>query len=303
MPIRHATLHQLKIFDTLARHMSITRTAEALHLTPPAVSIQVKQLAEAAGEPLLEQVGKQLYLTDAGDMVAAACRDVLQRMELLGQELATMKSMEKGLLRVSIITTAKYFIPDLLGKFSRLHPGIEVSLYVGNRQGVLERLVNNEDDLYILGQPPEHLQVNATAFAPNPLVAIADPQHPLAGDANITAEQLENEAFILREQGSGIRLACERFFKERKVKLNTRMELGSNEAIKQTILARLGISFMAETTVHNELERGELVKLDVSGLPIVRQWYLAYPQQHRQTPAAKAFQTFLMAQFEQADKV
>jgi len=303
MPIRHATLHQLKIFDTLARHMSITRTAEALHLTPPAVSIQVKQLAEAAGEPLLEQVGKQLYLTDAGDMVAAACRDVLQRMELLGQELATMKSMEKGLLRVSIITTAKYFIPDLLGKFSRLHPGIDVSLYVGNRQGVLERLVNNEDDLYILGQPPEHLQVNATAFAPNPLVAIADPQHPLAGDANITAEQLENEAFILREQGSGIRLACERFFKERKVKLNTRMELGSNEAIKQTILARLGISFMAETTVHNELERGELVKLDVSGLPIERHWYLAYPQQHRQTPAAKAFQSFLMAQFEQADKV
>jgi DNA-binding transcriptional LysR family regulator len=303
MPIRHATLHQLKIFDTLARHMSITRTAEALHLTPPAVSIQVKQLAEAAGEPLLEQVGKQLYLTDAGDMVAAACRDVLQRMELLGQELATMKSMEKGLLRVSIITTAKYFIPDLLGKFSRLHPGIEVSLYVGNRQGVLERLVNNEDDLYILGQPPEHLQVNATVFAPNPLFAIADPQHPLAGTANITAQQLENEPFILREQGSGIRLACERFFKEHKARLNTRMELSSNEAIKQTILARLGISFMAETTVHGELERGELVKLNVAGLPIERHWYLAYQQHHTQTPAAKAFQAFLMAQFEEADKV
>jgi DNA-binding transcriptional LysR family regulator len=168
---------------------------------------------------------------------------------------------------------------------------------------VLERLVNNKDDLYILGQPPDHLQVNATVFAPNPLCAIADPQHPLAGVANITAQQLENEPFILREQGSGIRLACERFFKERKARLNTRMELSSNEAIKQTILARLGISFMAETTVHGELERGELVKLDVAGLPIERHWYLAYQQHHTQTPAAKAFQSFLMAQFEQADKV
>jgi DNA-binding transcriptional LysR family regulator len=168
---------------------------------------------------------------------------------------------------------------------------------------VLERLVNNEDDLYILGQPPEHLQVNATVFAPNPLFAIADPQHPLAGTANITAQQLENEPFILREQGSGIRLACERFFKEHKARLNTRMELSSNEAIKQTILARLGISFMAETTVHGELERGELVKLNVAGLPIERHWYLAYQQHHTQTPAAKAFQAFLMAQFEEADKV
>jgi DNA-binding transcriptional LysR family regulator len=302
MPIRHATLHQLKIFDTLARHMSITRAAEALHLTPPAVSIQVKQLAEAAGEQLLEQVGKQLYLTDAGNMVADACRDVLQRLELLGQELGTLQHMEKGLLRVSIITTAKYFMPRLLGEFSRQHPGIEVSLYVGNRQGVLERLVNNKDDLYILGQPPEHLQVSAVTFAPNPLVAIADPQHPLVGKKNIPVQRLEQEAFILREQGSGIRIACENFFRQHKVQLNARMELGSNEAIKQTILARLGISFMAETTVHTELQRGELVKLDVKGLPIERYWYLAYPQQRVLTPAAKEFQAFLMKKFERGSE-
>ena len=297
MPIRHATLHQLKIFDALANHMSFTRTAEALHLTPPAVSIQVKQLSEAAGLQLVEQVGKQLYLTTAGQTVAAACRDVFDRLELLGQELANQQQIEQGSLSVSIITTAKYFVPGILAQFSVQHPGIEVALFVGNRQSVLDRLANNRDDLYVLGRPPEGLKVIAEPFAPNHLVAIAYPDHPLAKEKNIDPARLSEFAFVLREPGSGIRLACERFFAEHKATINARMELGSNEAIKQTIMGKLGISFMAVSTVATELERGDLVKLDVQGLPIERQWFIAHPKQKVLTPAATAFQSFLTSQY------
>lgn len=296
MSIRRATLHQLRIFDTLAQHMSITRTAEVLHLSPPAVSIQVKQLAEAAGQPLVEQVGKKLYLTEAGRVVASACRDVSTRMERLNQELAALQGLETGSLRVAILTTAKYFIPQLLAQLSTRHPGIEVSLFVGNRQKVLERLAHNQDDLYILGQPPENLRVVAIPFRPNPLVAIAHAEHPLAGKKNISPVRLAEEPFIAREQGSGSRLSVEAFFRKHGTEPKKRMELGSNEAIKQTVAGKLGVSILSRTIVETELSRGLLTVLDVEGLPIERQWYLVYPEHHVLAPAALAFKEFLMSQ-------
>ncbi len=295
MSVRSATLHQLRIFDVLVQHMSITRTAEALHLTPPAVSIQVKQLAEAAGQPLIEQVGKKLYLTAAGEVVASACRDVAARMERLGQELAAIQGLEKGTLAVSILTTAKYFVPQLLGELSAKHTGIEVSLFVGNRKAILDRLAHNQDDLYILGQPPENLGVVSIPFAPNPLVAIAHPEHPLAAKKNISPKRLAQEPFIARELGSGTRLGCEAFFQRHGTAPRVRMELGSNEAIKQTVAGKLGISIVAKITVNGEIERGNLVILDVKGLPLERNWYLAYPENKILAPAAKAFKEFLMS--------
>ena len=296
MPIRRATLHQLRIFDALAQHMSITRTAQMLHLTPPAVSIQVKQLAEAAGQPLVEQVGKKLYLTEAGKAVASACRDVSARMERLVQELAAIQGLEKGTLSVSILTTAKYFVPQLLGQLSAQHPGIEVSLFVGNRKAILDRLAHNQDDLYILGQPPENLGVVTLPFAPNPLVAIAHPEHPLAGQKNIAPQRLAEEPFIARERGSGTRLGCEAFFQRHDTAPRVRMELGSNEAIKQTVAGRLGISIIAKITVEAEIARGNLAILDVEGLPLERQWHLVYPEHKVLAPAAQAFKDFLMSQ-------
>lgn len=293
MPVRHATLHQLKIFDTLARHMSVARTAEALHLTPPAVSIQVKQLSEAAGHQLLERVGKQLYLTSAGEAVAAACHDVFERLERLNQELAALQGLEKGVLKLAIITTAKYFVPRLLGDFCAQHPGIEVSLFVGNRQAALERLARNEDDLYVLGQPPEQAKVAAVPFAANPLVAIAYPEHPLAGVSDIAPSRLGREPFIAREQGSGTRLACEEFFRRHRTELKIRMELGSNEAIKQTVAGRLGISILSRSALRAELASGDIVQLDVVGLPLERRWYLVHAQEKLLTPAATAFHDFL----------
>ena len=296
MPIHHATLHQLKIFETLAHHMSVARTAEALHLTPPAVSIQVKQLAEAAGQPLLEQVSKQLYLTAAGVTVASACHDFFQRLERLAKELAALQGLERGSLKLAIITTAKYIVPRLLGDFCTQHSGIELSLFVGNRQAVIERLIRNEDDLYVLGQPPRNLKVTAAAFAPNPLVAIAHPQHPLVGETAIPPSRLGGEPFIAREEGSGTRLAYENFFRRYKTELKVRMELGSNEAIKQTVAACLGISILSHSAVRAELASGEIALLDVQGLPLERQWYLIYPEQKFLSPAAKAFQAFLTSQ-------
>lgn len=295
MTVRRATLHQLRIFDALAQHMSITRTAKALHLTPPAVSIQVKQLAEAAGQPLVEQVGKKLYLTEAGETVASACRDVSARMERLAQELAAIQGLEKGSLSVSILTTAKYFVPQLLGILSEQHPGIEVSLFVGNRTAILDRLAHNQDDLYILGQPPENLGVVSIPFAANPLVAIAHPQHPLAAKKKISPKRLAEEPFIARERGSGTRLGCEAFFQRNDTAPRIRMELGSNEAIKQTVAGRLGVSIIAKITVEAEVARGNLVILDVKGLPLERQWHLVYLENKVLAPAAQAFKEFLIS--------
>ncbi|MFZ1679569.1 MAG: LysR family transcriptional regulator [Rhizobiaceae bacterium] len=293
MPLRHATLRQFKVFETLAQHVSVVRTAEALHLTPPAVSIQVKQLAESVGHPLVEQIGKQLFLTAHGRLVALACRDIFDRLETLDQELAGLQGLERGALSVAIITTASYFLPRLLGDFCGEHPEIAVALHVGNRETILGRMERNEDDLYILGQPPDDARITAAAFAPNLLFAVATPQHPLAGKVAVTPERLAREPFLARERGSGTRLAAEDFFSRLGLRPSIRMELGSNEAIKQSIAGHLGYSILSESAVGGELDRGELVRLDVVGLPLKRQWYAAHPRTKVLSPATRAFFRFL----------
>ncbi len=293
MPLRHATLRQFKVFETLSQHESVVRTAEALHLTPPAVSIQVRQLADAVGHPLVEQIGKQLYLTAHGRLVALACRDIFDRLESLDQELAGLQGLERGTLSVAIITTASYFLPRLLGDFCGEHPDIAVALHVGNRETILGRMERNEDDLYILGQPPDDARISAAPFAPNLLYAVATPEHPLAGQTGVTPDRLAREPFLARERGSGTRLAAEDFFARLGLKPRIRMELGSNEAIKQSIAGHLGYSILSESAIRGELDRGELVRLDVVGLPLVRQWYAAHPRTKVLSPATRAFLRFL----------
>ena len=217
MPVQHATLHQLSIFDAVARHLSFARAAEELHLTPPALSIQVRHLSETLDQTLYEQIGKQIYLTAAGELVAKGCRDILTRLEGLSQELAALEGLERGRLRIAVLTTAKYFIPRLLGRFCAEHPGVEASLAVGNRTVLLKRLAQNLDDLYILGQPPEHIQAVAEPFAENPLVMVARPDHLLARFRRIEPARLAQESFILREPGSGTRLATEHYFEQQGV--------------------------------------------------------------------------------------
>lgn len=285
----HVSLRQLKIFEAVARHLSYTRAAEELFLTQPAVFTQVKQLEESVGLTLLERIGKRIYLTDAGGEVLATCRETLGALDRLEMRLADMQGLKRGRLRLAMVTTAKYLIPRLLGEFCVKYPGIEASLTVTNREKLLARIAANEDDLAILGAPPEGMDVVATPIAENPLVVIARNDHPLAGKKKISLQRIAEEPFIMREPGSGTRLATERFFAEHQLSLKVRMELGSNEAIKQAIAGGLGVSVLSRHTLTLEGSGGLLLPLDVSGFPLKRKWYVAYPRERHLSAVAKAF--------------
>ena len=291
--MKHATLRQLKVFESVARNLSFTRAADELHLTQPTVSIQLKQLTEIVGFPLLEQIGKRIFVTDLGRELLLVCHDTFEGLSRFEMLVSDMKGVKAGKLRVTVITTAKYFVPRLLGSFYARYPGIEVSLKVTNRERLLQRLANNEDDLYILGQPPEHIDVHAEMFLENPLVVVASCDHPLAGKSNISLQRLATEPFLVREQGSGTRLATERFFSEQDLSLKIRMELGSNEAIKLAVAGGLGIAVISAHTLALERNSDELSILDVAGFPIRRQWYVAYPADKRLTVVSSAFLDFL----------
>lgn len=283
------SLRQLHIFEAVARHLSYTRAAEELHLTQPAVFTQVRQLEDGVGLPLLERIGKQLHLTAAGREVLAACRETRDALERLEMRLADMQGLKRGRLRVAIVTTAKYLVPRLLGEFCARYPGIEAALTVTNREKLLARLAANEDDLVVLGMPPENLDVVALPIADNPLAVIARSDHPLAGKKAIPLERLAQEPFILREPGSGTRLAVERHFAQHGLALRVRMELGSNEAIKQAIAGGLGISVLSTHTLALEGDGGLLQPLDVKGFPLLRKWYVAYPSGKHLSSVAEAF--------------
>jgi DNA-binding transcriptional LysR family regulator len=293
MNLRHATLHQLRIFLAVARHNSFARAAEELHLSPPTLSLQVKQLSETVGQPLFEQLGKKIFLTATGQTLADACADIETRMERLSQDLAALQGVERGSLKLAILTTVKYTVPKLLGGFCAAHPGIEVAMLVGNRENLLQRLAANQDDLYIMGQPPDSMDVVCENFADNPLVLVAPPDHPLVGKKKISPKRLASEPFILREPGSGTRLTAERFFASQGVTLKNRLEVGSNEAIKQTVAGGLGLAVLSATTVVSELALGELVLLDVVGFPLIRRWHVVYPRGKRLSAATLAFKDWL----------
>jgi DNA-binding transcriptional LysR family regulator len=290
---RHATLNQLRIFLAVARHGSFARAAEALHLSPPTLSLQVKQLADTVGQPLFEQLGKKIYLTAAGHTLAEGCQDIEARMERLTQDLAALQGVEKGSLRLAILTTVKYTAPKLLGGFCAAHPGIEVAMVVGNRENLLQRLAQNQDDLYIMGQAPDGLDVVSEPWGDNPLVLVAPPNHPLATAKRISPQRLASEPFILREAGSGTRLSAERFFGQHGITLKNRLEVGSNEAIKQTVAGGLGLAVLSAHTVGPELALGELVQLDVAGFPLLRNWHVVYARGKKLSAAATAFRGWL----------
>jgi DNA-binding transcriptional LysR family regulator len=291
--IKNATLRQLKVFEAVARNLSFTRAAEEMYTTQPTVSIQLKQLTELVGEPLLEQFGKKIYLTDTGRELLKVCREIFDRLDGFEMLLSDMKGVKAGKLRLAIITTAKYFVPRLLGIFCQRYPGIDVSLKVINRELVLQRMADNRDDLYVLGQPPVHMDVEFEPFLENPLVVLTSSSNPLVGKKNISPKRLVEEPFLMREAGSGVRLATEQFFSERGLKLKVRMELGSNEAIKQAVAGGLGIAVLSAHTLALELGSDALAILDVAGFPIRRHWYLAHQKDKQLSVVAQTFLEFL----------
>ena len=283
------SLRQLQIFRAVAQELSYTRAAERLHLTQPAVFTQVRTLEEQLGQPLIERLGKRLYLTEAGEAVLESAHQVLGEIARMQDRLAELRGLTAGRLRLAVVSTAQYDAPARLGAFCRCHPGIEVALKVGNRGDLLARFHANEDDLYILGTPPEEVEAEHFAFAENPLVLIAPPDHRLARARELAPGALAAEPFVMRETGSGTRIAAERFFAAQGLAPLVRLELGANAAIKEAVAAGLGIAVLSRATVTLDLELGRLVALDVQGFPLRRQWHITWPRGKRLSTAARAF--------------
>lgn len=294
--LKHGMLPQLRVLEASARLGSFARAAEELHLAQPTVSVQIKKLSETIGFPLFEQVGKRIYLTEAGQQVYAGCAEVFRALSNIEETLARMRGLESGQFRVAATSSAKYFAPRLLGAFIQRHHGIETSLHIYNRKTLLERLKGNEDDLYLFGSPPQQQEVVTQAIASNPLVVFARDDHALAGEKNIAFARLANEPFLMREPGSGTRAFILKLFERNGFMPRVRMELNTNEAIREAILAGLGISILSRYTFGLEPEQTQLVCLDVEGFPLESHWNFVYPVGKQLSVAARAFMDFARAE-------
>jgi DNA-binding transcriptional LysR family regulator len=294
--LRHATLRQIRIFDAAARHLHFGRAAAELNLSQPAVSIQLKQLEADIGLPLFEQMGRRMHLTGAGLELVTHARAVLARLDEAEEALEGLKGTDAVELHVASTTTAEYFVPRLLAEFRRHHAQLKVRLTVKNREHVIRELADNTVDLVVMGQAPRGLDTVAAPFARNPLGIVAAPDHPLAKKRRVSLAQLGQESFLIRERGSGTRDAMERAFSAQKFRPGETVEIGSNETIKQAVMAGMGISFLSLHTIGLELTTRRLVVLAVSGMPVMRDWYVIHRERKRLSPSAAAFKTYLVCE-------
>ncbi len=301
--MRHVTLHQLRIFEAIARRKNFTRAAEELFLTQPTVSAQIKQLTDIVGTPLFEQIGKRIFLTAAGEELYKTGQNIREQLALFEMTIADMQGFKKGNLRISTASTTMYFMPRFLGPFCHRYPGIDVSMQVKNRENILERLVENLDDLYVFGQLPENIDAVSYPFLTNPLVVVAPRDHPLAGKKKIPLQRLAEEQFIMREAGSGTRMATERLFNQHGIPIRVRLELGSNEAIKQAIIAGLGIAVLSAHVLVLDNASGEFNILDVEGFPLRRHWYAVHPAGKQLSIVARAFLNYLLSEGERLGNI
>lgn len=300
---RHGTLPQLMVFEAVARHASLTRAAEEVHLAQPTVSVQIKKLSETVGMPLFEQVGKKLYLTDAGHALRAACDELLGVFTRAEERLTPLRAADAGPLRLSVTTTCKQWLPRLLGSFCRRHPDVQARLEVGNRQQIVARMARNQDDLYVLCDPPQDLELVTHPLLENPFRVYAPADHRLAGRRAIAFDEIAAEPIVLREIGAGTRRVVQDVFEAHGAEPNVRLELGSDEAIKQAVAGGLGIAVLSQATVGELGPRDGVVMLDVTGFPVTKRWMVAYPDGKRITPTAQLFLDFLLAETAQGRPV
>ncbi|MBX9810417.1 MAG: LysR family transcriptional regulator [Burkholderiales bacterium] len=291
--LKHGTLPQLSVFEAVARHGSFTRAAEELYMAQPTVSVQIRKLAETVGLPLFEQIGKQIHLTEAGRELYAACHEIFSTLHGVESTLSDIRGLKCGRLQLAASTTGKYFAPRMLAGFVQRHPGIEVSLQIHPRETLIERMAQNADDLYIFANPPTDSEVVTQMILPNPMVVFARADHPLARERNIPFERFAREPFLMREPGSGTRMVAQQIFEQRGVRPSVRMELSTNEAIKQAILAGLGVSIMSRYTLGLGVAQDQLVTLDVEGFPLERHWYFVYPVGKQLPVVAQTFMDFV----------
>jgi LysR family transcriptional regulator, low CO2-responsive transcriptional regulator len=292
--LRHLTVRQLEVLAAVGRVGSVTAAAEALHLTQPAVSMQLRQLEQQLELTMFETVGRRLQITEPGKELVRLASELLARLDDLEHTARSLRGVGHGRVRLGVVSTAKYFAPRLLAQFLKMHAGLEFKLTIHNRAEIIDQLQSYSIDLGIMGQPPEGLHLEGTAFAPNPLVAIAAPSHALSLRRELRPGDLADQPFIVREPGSGTRSAMDRYFADHEVKVRQVMEADSNETIKQAVMAGIGLGFLSLQTVRPELAAGRIAVLDVFGLPLRRQWYVVHSSQRGLTPAAEEFLQYLL---------
>jgi DNA-binding transcriptional LysR family regulator len=292
----HFTLRQLQVFEKVANHLNYSRAAEELCLSQPAVSMQIKQLEGHIGLPLFEQMGKKIFLTEAGRELHHYARSIAQQLTEMEAVFDEMKGLGQGKLTISVVNTANYFTPRLLARFCQRYPEINVILQVANRDAVLKQLADNSTDLAIMGQPPKGLDLIAESFLDNPMVVIAAPNHPLTAVKQVKFDQLAEQTFVSREQGSGTRSAMERVFAKYNIQPRISMEMETNEAIKQAVQAGMGLGILSLHSIELELETGRLAMLNVEHFPLLRHWFVAHRSNKRLSSAALAFKDFLLVE-------
>jgi DNA-binding transcriptional LysR family regulator len=295
----NVTIRQLQVFVAVAQHGSMSRAAEALHLTPPAVSMQVKELESQVGLPLFDREGRQVSLSTIGEYFLMHAKRVLLALKETENAMARFRRLEQGTLTIGMVSTAKYFVPHLLARFHQDHPGIDVRLHVApNREQLVALMEAGDADLSVMGRPPKELAARAEAFAAHPLVFVCPPGHPLLNQGRPPVTALAPYPFIAREHGSGTRSAMEQFFHEHRFQPRVAMEMSSNETIKQAVIAGMGLSFLSLHTIGLEVRSGLIQILDVEDTPVMRMWNVVHLQSKVLSPAAEAFRYFILEQGE-----
>lgn len=290
------TFRQLRLFMALAETGSVSAAARMVHVTQPTASMGLKEISDAIGVPLYEVVARKVHLTQMGHELAKTARAISSEWDAFEQHVDGVKGLTRGKLKVAVVSTAKYFIPRILGTFCAKYPQIDISLEILNRDGVVKRLEENLDDLYIMSQPPLHMDIEDEVFMPNPLLLVAPKDHAFAKQKNIDISSLKNEQYILREKGSGTRMAVDTHFKRLKYKPNVRLELGSNEAIKQAVIGGLGIAVLSKYSLGDKSDQDEVAILKCKEFPIKSSWHLVSPKGKKLSPIATIFKKHLSQQ-------
>ena len=293
--MKNATIRQFQIFSVAAAHLSFARASEELNLTLAAVSLQIKQLEEVSGIKLFDRIGKRVFLTEGGQILLRYAREVLQALKSADTALAELRDPKTGQVSIAVTSTAEYFAPGLLARFLMIHPDVRVRLVIENRSDVAKLLMANEVDMAIMGRPPARMDSQAASIAPHPFVIVASANHPLARKKQVQVEEIAKEAMIVREAGSGTRNAMEGFFKDHGIDPEIGMEMSSNEAIKQAVMAGLGLSFISQHTLGSEIASKKLAILNVSGMPVMRHWFLVRHRSKNVTSAMTSLWDFIVS--------
>ena len=296
--MKNATFRQLRVFNEVARHLSFSKAALALHLTPPAITMQIKELEGHVGLPLFDRAGRSISLTTTGEYMLVYVRKILATLKDAEDATARLRKLEVGTLTIGLVSTATYFLPSLLAAFKGEHPGIDVKLVVGNRSQLVRLLEASEVDIAIMGRPPQQMATRAEPFAAHPHVFVAAPDHALIEAGPVSVAEVLGANFIIREQGSGTRAALEEFLQRKTAGLSVAMEVDSNELIKQSVMAGMGISFLSLHTLGFELDQGLLCIIPVEGAPVVRRWNCVHTLAKMLSPTTEAFRYFVLERAE-----